>query len=145
MKFFTLAALSLALSLLACDDPDNAAANGSDILIVDSNAGFPSNELRIESIRVDRDILTAEVQYGGGCGNAEFKLLGYSAFMESVPVQSALTISFRDEDSCEALISRTIQFNLRPLAEKYKKVYRTNSGTILLRIDNYQPLVTYAF
>jgi hypothetical protein len=145
MKFLTLASLSMAVLLLACDDSDQTPVSGSQILIVDSNAGFPTDELRVESIRVDRDILTAEVRYGGGCGDIEFKLLGYSGFMESIPVQSRLTVSFKDEDPCEALLSRTIQFNLRPLAEKYKKAYRTNSGTILLRIDDYEPLVRYTF
>ena len=145
MKFFIPVILFMAAVFPACDDSYDVASGAEDILVVDSHAGFSLDECRIKTIHVDTDILTAEVEYGGGCGNVEFKLLASSVFMESNPVQSAVTVSFKDEDPCKALVTRQLRFNLRPLAEAYKAAYQVDSGTILLRISNYHPQITYSF
>ncbi|PSQ98542.1 MAG: hypothetical protein BRD48_06860 [Bacteroidetes bacterium QS_9_68_14] len=82
------------------------------------------------------DTLTLRVQYGGGCEDHEFQLVADDAFMESNPVQAGVQL-FHDGngDTCEALLTETVRFNLEPLREQYEEMYGSGSGIMLLSFD----------
>lgn len=81
---------------------------------------------------LDGDVLTLEVEYSGGCVEHEFYLSTNGSFMESLPVQLMTVLSNPVEDSCDGIERRTINFDLIPLQELYRKAYQEASGEIML-------------
>ena len=55
------------------------------------------------------------IQYGGGCGNIELKLIDSEMILESYPVQRNIRLSLKDEDYCKALITKELSFDLTPI------------------------------
>ena len=135
------------------DDPEEV-----EPVIIDSNVEpgeYPDDGYRIREVvgtdtlsdsRPDRPIVTVgtlqtdtlalRVQYGGGCEDHEFQLVAGDAFMESNPVQAGVQL-FHDGngDTCEALLTETVRFNLEPLQERYEETYGSGSGIMLLNFD----------
>jgi hypothetical protein len=116
-----------------------------EIIINDDNDVFPDDPLFIQDAVVNNNTLQLTVQYGGGCGDVEFKLIGDALFMESNPVQSPIALSLKDKDWCKALITTELCYDLSALATLYRNSYQTSSGTIILRIEGFEPLVYYSF
>jgi hypothetical protein len=85
------------------------------------------------------------VRYGGGCGFAQFELFGDGMFMESNPVQANILLSFKNEDSCKALLTAELEFDLSKLATLYRNSYQTPTGTIILRIRDFPDHIIYSF
>ena len=120
-------------------DTDNG---GCSQIIIDENKynAATSDEYIIDYAFINNDTLNMIVQYGGGCGAVSFKLLMNGYFMESDPVQLDVLLSLKDEDPCEALIKRSICFDLSELATLYNDSYQTEEGTIIIRIKYYSTL-----
>lgn len=94
---------------------------------------------------IEDNELKLKIQYSGGCGEITPGLLTNGIFMESLPVQLGIKFSFVDEDNCEALIQENICFSLSDLAEHYKRGYQTDSGTIIMRLQNHEGELEYSF
>jgi hypothetical protein len=94
---------------------------------------------------IEGDTLSVIVQYGGGCGSANFTLITNGQFMESDPVQLDVVLAFQDEDPCEALIQKSICFDISALADLYNDSYQTSGGTIIIRLKNYDDQIGYVF
>lgn len=91
------------------------------------------------------DVLTLDVSYGGGCESHDFTFITSGVFLESNPVQlQAVLAHDANGDSCEAWITGTYHFNVSALKTRYQKAYRTETGTIVLRIKDI-PAVVYTF
>ena len=94
------------------------------------------------------DTLALRVAYGGGCAEHQFRLYGSSTFKESNPAQNRLTLVHDDGgDTCKALISEELRFDLTPLRELYQQIYE-RGGIILLRFypnDRESLIVRYEF
>ncbi|HDS00746.1 MAG TPA: hypothetical protein ENO22_15325 [candidate division Zixibacteria bacterium] len=75
----------------------------------------------LEDVGISGDILTLTVSYSGGCKDHDFALyMAPPAFMESYPVQANIYLEHQAyNDMCEAYITEDLQFNIRPIAEKY--------------------------
>ena len=77
------------------------------------------------------------MSYSGGCASHYFRLCYDSAFLESFPVQANLRLEHDSQgDMCEAYPTETRQFDLRPLADAYRAAYRTENGTVILRLGD---------
>ena len=138
----------LALAL-ACADPSEPALvpNGiwseSDTwtgqVIVTSDAGdprWPSDPVTIHTAAVKGDSLEFTVSFGGGCRGHTFLLLADGMWMESYPVQTGLRLAHEDNnDNCDALLSRTLKFDLVPLKVAYVNSYGPAPASIRLRIS----------
>lgn len=91
------------------------------------------------------DVLTLNVSYSGGCEAHDFTLITSGVFLESDPVQLQAVLAHNaNGDSCEAWITETYHFNVSPLKTRYQKAYRTETGTIVLRIKGI-PALVYTF
>jgi hypothetical protein len=53
--------------------------------------------------------------------------------MESDPVQSESLLSHVTEDTCEALVTEELTFDLLPLREFYQRIYGQGSGSISIQ------------
>lgn len=90
--------------------------------------------VNITDARIHGDRLELTVQFSGGCKEHQFFLYGWKGFSKSKPMQADLFLSHNaNNDSCEALLTGTLGFDLTPLKEFYWQTYSDN-GPILLRI-----------
>ncbi|MCB0282726.1 MAG: hypothetical protein KDF60_09125 [Calditrichaeota bacterium] len=112
---------------------------------------LPDDPLDIKNVSISKDILSIDVQFGGGCEDHLFDMFTASAFLESNPVQADLKLVHNGlDDPCDALISKTVKFDLTPLKKAYITSYG-NSGSIYLRISIsgdstvYTPMPLYTF
>jgi hypothetical protein len=83
------------------------------------------------------DALALSLNYGGGCFEHTFKLCYSDAFQESSPVQTRLWVVDQSEepDTCLALITREIVFDLTPLRERYSELYPNGPNEVVLNLD----------
>ena len=94
------------------------------------------DELTIRGGAIDGIILEVYVSYGGGCGDHEFILLGRPNFMESYPVQIDLYVHHSNiDDYCDAIISDTLCFDVRRVAELYEGVYQSCDDILINVLD----------
>ena len=84
--------------------------------------------------------LTINVSYSGGCETHAFTLVAEQRFLESYPVQLRVSLAHdANSDTCEALITEALHFDLTPIKEAYQKAYRKDTGTIALRLKDAPP------
>lgn len=85
----------------------------------------------IQSAVLANDILTVTVQYNGGCEEHTFSLEGNEQISKSLPpIRTMRLVSSGKKDLCKALIVKTLQFNVSPLA------YNSAAGSeITLNLD----------
>ena len=94
------------------------------------------DELTIRGGSIDGIILEVYVSYGGGCGDHEFILLGRPNFMESFPVQIDLFVHHTNiDDYCDAIVSDTLCFDVRRVAELYEGIYQSCDDILINVLD----------
>ena len=96
---------------------------------------------------ISENILSISVKFSGGCTEHQFSLIGGQLFMESAPVKFGAILSHNaNGDVCEALIHKTLNFDLTPLKEFYHQSYPMDSeNTILICLEGYNNTITYSF
>ena len=94
----------------------------------------------INTATIEGDTLQIDVSYTGGCETHAFTLVAEPMFLESFPVQLRVSLAHNaNSDTCEASITEDHQFDLTPIKEVYQKGYRTETGTIVLRLKDAPP------
>lgn len=77
------------------------------------------------------DSLTLNVSYGGGCSTHDFALCYESYFGDSEPPAAILRLIHDGHgDSCEAMKSTALRFDLTPLAQYYKQSNASAGGLL---------------
>lgn len=138
MKTFqmTLLALVSLFFFFACtpDDEPAPATNTCDALLIGRNSFLtaPRDAFRFKSALVDTNCLELVVNYGGGCGIANFDLIYIGTLNNSMPPVASMVLSFDDQDACEAALDTTLRFSLFGLRD-------TNYSEIVLDIEGYTP------
>lgn len=85
---------------------------------------WPRDPYTLGAVEVDGATLSAEVSYGGGCGEHRMDLVAWGGWMESWPVQIRALITHDDgNDLCDAVVAEERVFDLTPLAEAYRAAY----------------------
>lgn len=94
------------------------------------------DELTIKGGAIDGIVIEVYVSYGGGCGDHEFILLGRPDFKESYPVQIDLYVHHRNiDDYCDAIVSDTLCFDVRRVAELYEGIYQSCDDILINVLD----------
>lgn len=91
----------------------------------------------VDSIFIDNNCLNIWVNYSGGCGDSEFKLLYNNKIMKSMPPQTNLMLHFTDNDNCRALVQQKLYYDLS-FFEEY-----ANNGGIKLRMMGINSTIMY--
>lgn len=113
--------------------------NTENILISnDAYINAPSDHFQFLNAEIKNDSLYLRIEYGGGCGDIELKLIASEDIMESHPVQQNIRLSFSDNDFCKALIRKNIAFNLKP-------VQASTYGTIQLNLLGWKTPLIYKY
>lgn len=101
-------------------------------------SGFTTRPgLSVSAATMTGDTLTLTVQHGGGCKTHEYGLCWGQTFLESNPPQAQLQVLHQDNgDTCEALVSNTVTFDVTALKSAYQAGYQQQSGTVLLRLGS---------
>ena len=109
-----------------------------------SDPRWPTDPVTINTAEVKGDSLWMTVSFGGGCRGHTFLLLADAAWMESYPVQTGVRLAHEsNNDPCDAMLSRTLKFDLVPLKVAYAKAYGPAPATIRINIRNSGPSVLY--
>lgn len=84
---------------------------------------LPMDPISIDSLKLNDECLDVYVTYGGGCGEVKFNMYYTNMVQNSFPPQTALYLSFEDNDPCRAIETRKLSFLLEPFVE-----YAKNGG-----------------
>jgi hypothetical protein len=104
------------------------------------------DQFDIINVTVKNDLITFDIGYGGGCENHTFTLISKEAFMESWPVQVDIVLSHDDKDDpCDAYLYESLIFDLTSLKIKWKNEYQSDSGTIIMHLEDYVESIRYRF
>jgi hypothetical protein len=89
---------------------------GQRILVdFDMYRNAPADDFDFVAAEVVGDCLRLTIRYGGGCGNIDLKLIDGGFVWESFPHQRSIRLSLKDEDECEALVTKEVSFDLTPI------------------------------
>ena len=132
------------------DPPDDAPTVG--VLVFSSGdvrttTQWGTDDYALNTAVVRGDTLAVSVSYSGGCETHRFTLVAAEVLTASDPVQFDAALAHEaNGDACEAYLTEDYHFLLNPLKVRYKSVYGTGPGTLVLALDRAPggPLV-YAF
>ena len=99
----------------------------------------------ITAAAIVADELRLTLQASGGCAEHDWTLCWPDGtFMESWPVQARLDVLHDDhDDPCDAIVSEDRAFDLSPLRDAWREAYGASSGTIRIRVAEYD--LSYSF
>ena len=149
--FIALLTLCTLLLAIGCDRMDDQAidrideaaddiGNIDNTVIAASPEALGTDEYVINAATVEDDSLRVNVSYSGGCETHAFTLVAEPMFLESFPVQLRVSIAHNaNGDTCQDSITEDHVFDLTPIKEVYQKAYRTDTGTIVLRLNGAPP------
>ena len=121
----------------AADDIGNI---GNRVVLSSTPEKWGNDAYTINAATLQGDTLTLNVSYSGGCETHEFTLVAEERFLESFPVQQRVSLAHNaNGDICEAWITADYHFDLTPIKEVYQNSYRTDTGTIVLRLKEAPP------
>lgn len=99
-------------------------------------ADLPAHPLVVSAATLDREHLVLDIAYSGGCKTHLLGLVGLRALEKSDPPNGYLRLVHDGNgDPCDAFITRTLRFDLRPLLD----VYRADGLTGEVRLKIHAP------
>ena len=134
------------MEMQVIDKTDDAGDIGN-VVFSSTPEKWGTDAYTINAAALRGDTLTLNVSYSGGCETHEFTLVAEERFLESFPVQQRVSLAHNaNGDICEAWITADYHFDLAPIKEVYQNSYRTDTGTIVLRLKEAPPSsLTYEF
>jgi hypothetical protein len=97
----------------------------------------PVDPLFIEALRIEGDTLHVDVSHGGGCEQHRYGLCYEEAWAGSSPLQVGLRVLHDDGgDTCDALRSESLTFDLARLKDAYAEMFGEGPGALSLGFDD---------
>ena len=129
----------IGITILGCSkDNNNEISNNCEfetLISVEQYANAPSDQLNVNSIEINGDCLKINFSSGGCSGITwELKLIDSEAILESNPAQRNLRLSLKNEELCQAYITKEMTFDISNLQVDGNKVQLnlTNSDENIL-------------
>lgn len=134
--------LAVSSSFLCCKkESKHHAPSFCDAQTIVSNDVFkkaPSDPLVINSLAINHHCLTVNFSAGGCNGDSwEVKLIDSEFVMESMPEQRKLLLSLKNEEMCEAYLTKELSFNISNL--------QTSGNSVVLRFENSDQSIVYEY
>ena len=119
------------------DDVVPDQVNTGTVVISDVDGDWGTDDYVLNSAAITDDTLRLNVSYGGGCETHQFTLVTSGVFMESFPVQLAVSIAHNaNGDPCEAFLTEDYDFDLTAIKTLYQDAYKQEAGSIILQLEN---------
>lgn len=88
-----------------------------------------SDDFNMQKVWIEGDVLKINVRYGGGCEKHDFKLYWNGIVARSYPGQTTIHLKHdANGDSCEALISETLEFDLTAITKPMVITIKSDHG-----------------
>ncbi len=111
--------------------------NTGTVVISDADGDWGTDDYVLNSASITGDTLRLNVSYGGGCETHQFTLVTSGVFMESFPVQLAVSIAHNAKgDPCEAFLTEDYDFDLTAIKTLYQDAYKQEAGSIILQLED---------
>ena len=128
--------------LTNCDDNHDIKEPGNCDLnvIVDSDLykNAPSDNLTINSMEITDDCLTINFSSSGCSGESwEIKLIDSESILESDPPQRNIRLSLKNEELCDAYITKELTFNIANL--------KVDGNRVILNLLNSDSSILYEY
>jgi len=140
MKKRILIGLVVIFGIIACNNDDDNSNNCDQVTIVsfEQYENAPNDQLFINTLELNGDCLKINFSSGGCDGDTWIlKLIDSESIMESNPPQRNLRLSLRNEEDCEALITKELTFDVNEL--------RVDGNQVLLNITNSDDQILYEY
>lgn len=125
---------------LACNSDDSNNTNSCDQLVIISSEQYDESNgnLSINNIKIEEDCLRINFSSSGCSGDTwEVKLIDSEEILESDPPQRNLKVSLKNEELCQAVITKEITFGISEL--------RVEGTKVLLNIKNSDDKLLYEY
>jgi len=100
-----------------------------------------SDPIQINSAVVSGNTLILNVTYSGGCEEHSFDMVGSQVVAKSLPpIRQIKLIHKKNGDNCRALITKTINIDIREMANIQK-----NGSEIILNLQGFEGRISYTF
>ncbi|TNJ44136.1 hypothetical protein KFZ70_04045 [Tamlana fucoidanivorans] len=133
----------IGITFLSCsnDDDDNEDSTNCDFKTIISATQYenaPSDELTINSLEINGNCMTINFSAGGCNGNTwEVELIDSGATLKSYPPQRNLRLSLKNEELCEAYITKELTFDISNLQD--------GGGKVQLNVINSDKSILYEY
>ncbi len=125
---------------LACNNDDSNNTNSCGQLVIISSEQYDESNgnLSINNIKIEEDCLRINFSSSGCSGDTwEVKLIDSEEILESDPPQRNLKVSLKNEELCQAVITKEITFGISEL--------RVEGTKVLLNIKNSDDKLLYEY
>ncbi len=132
--------LLVAFVLVACSNDDDITTN-CDLFTIVSAAQFenaPKDQVNINSAVINDDCLKINFSASGCDGDSwEVLFIDSGGVSFSLPPQRNLRLSLKNEELCDAFITRELTFDIKTL--------RVGGNQVLLNIQNFNEQLLYTY
>ncbi|MGY5354752.1 hypothetical protein [Wenyingzhuangia sp. IMCC45467] len=133
--------LLIGFLISSCSDDNNGNLTNCDYETLISAKQYqtaPSVQLKINSLEINGDCLKINFSSGGCSGNTwELKLIDSEDVLESDPPQRNLRLSLKNEELCEAYITKELTFDISNL--------QVDGNKVQLNITNIEDSILYEY
>lgn len=130
----------VALLVLSCSN-DNGNSNNCEFKTVISDEQYrnaPSELLTINDVEIYSNCLRIDFSSSGCNGDTwELNLIDSGAILESFPPQRMLRLILKNEELCEALVTKQLTFDISNL--------KVDGNSVLLNVEGYEDKISYEY
>ena len=126
--------------IIACNNGEDNSNNCDQVTIISSEQyeTAPNDQLFINTLELNGDCLNINFSSSGCDGDTWIlKLIDSENIIESIPPQRNLRLSLRNEEVCEAFITKELTFDVSEL--------RVDGNQVLLNITNSDDQILYEY
>ncbi len=133
--------LVLIIMMLGCSNDDDETQNNCNfdtVISAEQYLNAPADQLVISSVSIENSCLKISFSSSGCSGDSwEIKLIDSEDIFESNPPQRNLRLSLKNEELCDAVITKEFTFNISNL--------QVEGNQVLLNITNSDKNVLYVY
>ncbi len=125
---------------MACNNDDDNSDNCNKVVIISSElyTNAPADQMTINSLDLNENCLNISFSSSGCDGSTwEVKLIDSELILESNPPQRNLRLSLKNEEECEAYITKELTFDINNL--------KIDGNQVLLNITNSDDQILYEY
>lgn len=137
-RFLVISLIFIGLYSCKSVSSDNASISEAKKIVFNKDFFYPRDLYRIQILNanIEKDNLILDVRYGGGCKDHEFNLIFNEVWMKSMPPKISLYLEHKNQnDSCQAIMNKTLKFNIKKLKE--------NSNEMFINMVGYSKQIKY--